>query len=79
LLVVVNSGAPDSKLIDAQSFPDMGDRQKYDSWKNSGMKSMSYRTFEEEQGIIADKHPDSIEEKLLLKSTTCFRQYARNC
>lgn len=45
-------------------FPEMWDRQIYDSWKNSGMKSMSDRAYEKEQKIITDHHPEPIDEKL---------------
>lgn len=45
-------------------FPEMWNRQKYDSWKNSGMKSMSDLAFEKEQEIIAGHHPEPIDEKL---------------
>ena len=45
-------------------FPKMWDRQKYDSWKNSGMKSMADRAYEKEQRILTDHHPEPIEEKL---------------
>jgi trimethylamine--corrinoid protein Co-methyltransferase len=45
-------------------FPDMWDRQKFDSWYNSGAKSMSDRAFEKQQRILTDHHPGPIEEKL---------------